>query len=122
MRSLWISVVILLLVFAFAVTDTLCLKVGIERMEHSLSVLQKTDCTDAADEIARLEGVFRDKHVLYSISLPMEDVDAVENALILLKSAQKNADGAAYDAALSSLAFALYRMRDAAIPSLRTVF
>jgi len=51
----------------------------------------------------------------------MDDIDALKNALILLRSAIKENDRAAYENALCALRFSLYRLRDAAFPSPETV-
>ena len=122
MRSLWVSLSILTLIFVFALCTTGVIEKDIQKMEASLSRLEATGSESSEEEILHLEHIFRKRRWLYSISLPMEDIDSVENALIHLKSAQKNGDDAAYEAALCNLSVALYRLRDATIPSWETVF
>lgn len=122
MRSLWVSASMLLLIVAYSFAVTLVMDKQIDKMEHSLSLLEKTACEDAMEETKRLEAVFYRFRGLFSVSLPMEDVDGIEGALILLRDAQKQKKSDAYRSALSTLRFALYRMRDSALPSWETVF
>lgn len=122
MRSLWVSASMLLLIIAYSFTVTLIMDKQIDKMEHSLSVLEESACEDAMEETERLETVFYRFRGLFSVSLPMEDVDGIEGALILLRDAQEQKNSEAYHSALSTLHFALYRMRDSAIPSWETIF
>ena len=122
MRSLWVSLSMLFFIIAYSFTVTLVMERQISKMESSLSLLEKTTCENAREESENLEHVFYRFRALFSISLPMEDIDGIEESIILLKNAQKSKNGDAYRDALSSLRFALYRMRDAAMPSWETVF
>ncbi len=122
MRSLWLSVLILALVISFCVFATAFSLKGIGDMEGVLAVLEKHEPLDATGALEALHRLFEKNHFLFSVSLPMDDIDALKNALILLQSATEKNDGAAYENALCALRFALYRLRDAAVPSPETVF
>lgn len=122
MRSLWVSVSILFLIIAYSFAVTSVMEKQIDKMEDSLSVLEETACENAEGETERLEEIFYRFRGLFTLSIPMEDVDSVEGALILLRDAQKAKSSQAYHFALSTLRFALYRMRDSAVPSWETVF
>ena len=92
-------------------------------MERSLAVLEKAESTDTVKaDLAHLEDTFYKSRTLLSVLLPMGDIDAMENALILLRHAVQTGDKAAFTSGLSALEFALYLIRDAAVPSFETVF
>ena len=122
MRSLWLSLSLLFLIVAFTAVDTAVLTNGIRAMEDEYSVLSATDVRDADPHIQRVEQVFRRLRPLFSISISMETVDGMENALILLRRAVLDKDEGAYASALSALEYALYRLRDATVPAPETVF
>ena len=121
MRSLVFSIVILFLIISFCVFATVYSLRGIKEMENILSVLERCSPKDARTALDALEKSFEKRHFLFSISLSMDDIDALKNALILLRGAVEREDDDAYGEALSSLRFALYRLRNAALPSPETV-
>ena len=122
MRMLLLSAAILLLIVAFCVTVTALDVKAISDMEDLLSVLEKHGAKDAESALTALEKRFENSRGLFSVSLPMEDVDTLKSALIFLRGAVESGDEAAYRSALSSLRYALYLVRDAALPSPETVF
>lgn len=121
MRSLITSVAILLLIVIFCVFVTFSVLRGVGEMEGVLTILEKHQPSEVTGTLESLEVIFEKKHFLFSISLPMDDVDALKSALIYLRGAVETDDKAAYDNALCALRFALYRLRDAASPSPETI-
>lgn len=122
MRSVWVSLLLLLVVTSFSLYGVFAMEKSISQMEASLSRLENISVKEAKGEISVLEAVFEKRHTLLAISLPMEDVDAVRGALILLKDAYRSENEDAFLDACSALSFALYRLRDAAVPSFETIF
>ncbi len=122
MRSLWLSLSLLFLIIVLTVVDTVILTNGIKAMEEEYSMLSVTDVQDADPHIQGIERVFRRLRPLFSISISMETVDGMENALILLRRAALDGDEGTYASALSALEYALYRLRDATVPAPETVF
>ena len=122
MRSMWISLGLLALITAFAASGAYAMEHSISQMEDVLGELKHTSVVKASESILSLESIFEKRHTLFATSLPMEDVDAVRCAIILLKNASEKKDTATYESAICSLEFALYRLRDAAIPSFETIF
>ena len=122
MKMLVLSALILLLIAAFCITVTVLDLKAIDEMEDLLSVLEEHEPTEANHALSALEKSFEKYRGLFSVSLPMEDVDTIKNALILLRNAVQIGDDDAYKEGLCALRFALYLVRDAAIPSPETVF
>ena len=121
MRSLCFSLALLSLIALIAAADTLFASRGIEAMETVEKRMQEGEVIleEDANEARR---IFEKYRMLFSVSVSMEAVDGMENALLLLDSASKNKSAAESSAAVVSYKYALYRLRDMALPSLETVF
>jgi len=121
MRSLCFSLALLSLIALIAATDTLFASRGIEAMEAVEKRMREGEVIleEDANEARR---IFEKYRLLFSVSVTMEAVDGMENALLLLDSASKNKSAAESSAAVVSYKYALYRLRDMALPSLETVF
>lgn len=121
MRSLWFSLALLSLIALFAATDMLFASRGIKAMEEMEERMEKSEVIFEED-LRETKRIFEKYRLLFSISVSMEAVDGMENALLLLESASKNNSAAESSAAVVSYKYALYRLRDMAMPSLETVF
>ena len=121
MRSLWFSLTLLALIALLAATDMLFASRGIKAMEEMEERMEKSEVIFEED-LRETKRIFEKYRLLFSISVSMEAVDGMENALLLLESASKNNSAAESSAAVVSYKYALYRLRDMAMPSLETVF
>ena len=121
MRSLWLSLLLLLSITIVAAADSFFICRGIEKLE-TIGERMASEEIISPDDCERARRVFDRYRPLISVSVSMDAVDGMENALLLLESAAKNQSAAEGSAALVSYRYALYRLRDAAIPSLETVF
>ncbi len=121
MKSLGVSLVLLCLIFSVAAVDSLAMHKGIKEMESIYDEMAQENRANAT-LCGTLREVFQKYRWLFSVSVQMEVVDGMENTLLLLESALKNESAAEYSTALVSFRYALYRLRDAAIPSPETVF
>jgi hypothetical protein len=120
-RSLWISLCLLGLLFGLVILDVILIERRLDEMENALDSLSTADVFSATQPTEALEGCFEGCRLLLAVSVPMDDIDMMKNSLIFLKDAIRAKDEAAYRNALSSLEYALYRLRDGAIPSLEAV-
>ena len=121
MRSLWFSLTLLSLIALLAATDMLFASRGIKAMEEMEERMEKSEVIFEED-LRETKRIFEKYRLLFSISVSMEAVDGMENALLLLESASKNNSAAESSAAVVSYKYALYSLRDMAMPSLETVF
>ena len=121
MRSVWVSLVLLIVIAALAVADSYFMCQSIEEMSYFLEEMKEEETIDPVKTEAA-EAVFRKTKWLFAISVSMTAVDATESAFLLLNSAAKNQSAAEASAALVSFEYALNRLREAAAPSFETVF
>lgn len=121
MKSLWASLLLLCLIFLIAFADVAVLRHGIAQMESICEEMAQNESI-TAEKYQSIETLFRKYRLIFSISLQMESVDNMENSLILLNRARESENAAEISAALSSLRFSIYRLKDGAIPSFETIF
>ena len=121
MRSLWFSLFLLLVISTIAAGDSFFMQKGIGKMEACAERMEE-EGTPSPKTAAQAREIFEKYRFLFSVSISMEAIDNMENALLLLESAVQNENAAEASAALVSYRYALYRIRDAAIPSFETVF
>ena len=121
MRSLILSLLLLLAITAIAAADSIFMFRGIERLEAFYTVFSEEDII-SEDTAAQATAVFERYHTLFAISISMDAVDSMEHALLLLTVAAKTKSAADASAARVSYRYALNELHEMAIPSFETVF
>ena len=121
MRSLILSLLLLLAITVGAVADSLFMFDVIERMEALYTVLSEAE-TICEETAAQANAIFDRYHTLFAISISMDAVDSMEHALLLLNAAAKTQSAADASAALVSYRYALNELHEMAIPSFETIF
>ncbi len=121
MRSLWFSLALLAAIGTAAAVDSLFMLKGVGYLEEVCEKIEAADTVEE-DDAKEARRIFDKYRALFSVSVSMEAVDGMENALLLLESAAKSKSASETSEALVSFRYAIYRLRDAAIPTPESVF
>ena len=121
MRSLILSILLLLAITAITAADSFFMFRGIEQMEALYTVFSEEEII-SEDTAEQASAIFERYHTLFAISISRDAVDSMEHALLLLSAASKTKSAADASAARVSYRYALNELREMGIPSFETVF